>query len=169
MEKSSPSFALSTITPPLILGPLIRQADTKETLNTSSLWAYAFFNGSKLKDDPTTFSNPMTNLADVRDVAAMHVDCLQVEKAAGERFVCVCDGGFNTWQDMLDAVHDGVEDGSAKERVPVGVYGAGKRVVQSWYTNRKAKSILGSQFIPYDKTCVDTYKSLLEYEKEWNK
>ncbi|TIB75358.1 hypothetical protein E3Q23_00709 [Wallemia mellicola] len=167
MKKKTPSFSLSTITPPLILGPLIRQADRADALNTSSLWAYSFFNGSKIDDDPASFSNPMTNLADVRDVAQMHVDCLKVAEAANERFVCVCDGGFKTWQDMLDAVREGVNGEEVAKRVPKGNPGAGKSVNQSWYTNRKAKSILKSTFIAYEQTCVDTYKSLLEYEKSW--
>ncbi|TIB81278.1 NAD(P)-binding protein [Wallemia mellicola] len=128
MKKKTPSFSLSTITPPLILGPLIRQADRADALNTSSSWAYSFFNGSKIDDDPASFSNPMTNLADVRDVAQMHVDCLKVAEAANERFVCVCDGGFKTWQDLLDAVHEGVNGEEVAKRVPKGNPGAGKSI-----------------------------------------
>lgn len=97
--KSDASFDLVTICPPYVLGPIIHQADSAESLNTckSTLpifdrvfplitlavanW-WAFLTGQKTTEEVT---NPAGILCDVRDVAQCHVKALLSENAAGKR------------------------------------------------------------------------------------
>lgn len=88
-------FDLVTICPPYVLGPIIHEASSPETLNTCESpprqreltaavanW-YAYLKGEKSAEDAIA---PAGILCDVRDVARAHVTALGLPEAAGKRF-----------------------------------------------------------------------------------
>lgn len=76
-------FDISTINPPLIFGPLLHEIASASALNTSVGAFYAYLTGAKTDKDATAASGCYV---DVRDVARLHVESLEVEKAGGKRF-----------------------------------------------------------------------------------
>lgn len=93
------TFDLATVCPPYVLGPIIHEAATPESLNTSVANWYAYLNGDKTADDAAA---PAGILCDVRDVASVHVKALLLPEAGGQRFG-VATRTF-TIQTLLDAV-----------------------------------------------------------------
>jgi len=97
-------FDLTTICPPLIIGPLIQECTSPEALNTSLSNWYAFLTGKKKDSDSLIVG---AKYVDVRDVAYYHVEALLREKAGGQRFACCHDRLF--YQKLLDFIHSPAE------------------------------------------------------------
>jgi dihydroflavonol-4-reductase len=96
------------------------------------------------------FSFPV---ADVRDIADIHVRAMTHPSAAGERFIACCDGSPITMSDAARILSDwtGVESASGSAVV-------GEILRPS---NRKAKAVLGFNPRPIDEALLSTAGSLV--------
>jgi dihydroflavonol-4-reductase len=92
-------------------------------------------------------------VADVRDVADIHVRAMTHPGAAGERFIACCDGSPIT---MGDAAHILREWTGAESHIRSPVLGEILRP-----SNRKAKSVLGFTPRPIDEALLSTASSLV--------
>jgi dihydroflavonol-4-reductase len=123
--------------------------------------------GPTLSDDISTSLIPILTLltagaaqmanirfpvADVRDIADLHVRAMTHPGAAHERFIACCDGSPITMGDAVDILHEwpGAETGIGP---PIG------QIARP--NNRKAKAVLGFEPRPIDEALLSTAGSLV--------
>ncbi|MCW2649197.1 MAG: hypothetical protein JWR32_173 [Mycobacterium sp.] len=92
-------------------------------------------------------------VADVRDVADIHVRAMTHPRAAGERFIACCDGGPIT---MLEAAYILRDWTGVNSAIKAPVIGDVRRP-----SNRKAKSVLGFTPRPIDEAILSTAGSFV--------
>ncbi|GAA6062179.1 hypothetical protein JCM10212_001343 [Sporobolomyces blumeae] len=163
VEKEKPSFDISTVNPPLIFGPIIHQVPSPDKLNTSINNFYQFLIGKK---DAEAAATGFGSFVDVRDVAKVHVECLKVEQAGGERFLV--SNSDSCYQPLLDIYHAKASD-SLKATFPQAEKGTpGKgNPKQNKIDTAKARKVFGWEPIETEKTVIDMAESLAEYQKKW--
>ncbi|KAH9893507.1 NAD-P-binding protein [Cubamyces lactineus] len=95
------------------------------------------------------------SFVDVRDVAEMHIRALEMEAAAGERFLA--NPNLCTWQDWYNAAHAmGILPGLSKIHPPTTTSTEGKASYPRLeYSSEKAKKKLGMVFRPLEVTLRD--------------
>jgi len=156
-NKSNISFDLATINPGYVFGPFIHEVASPDKLNTSvALVRQTLFEKTPSEDE---LAQPAGSWVDVRDVAAMHVAALELEKAHGERFIA--SAGPFTWQEILDALH---QNPDIIPKVTKGKPGNGKKPLseQTYASGEKATKVLGIKFKTLNESLRDTVKALQE-------
>lgn len=156
VEKNKPSWDFVTINPPLVLGPIIHQVSSPESINTSVANFWAFADGKKTEKD----LGQIGNWVDVRDVADAHVLALSKPEAGGERFIVA--GGRLNGQDIVDLLHS--LPGEKLTNVPVGDPGKGKEIQKqtNLHSGEKAEKVLGIKYKSFETSGTDMYNSLNE-------
>lgn len=154
IEKEKPNFALSTINPPLVLGPIVSYLNSLDSINTSNATIKDMVTGAyKEKGLPPT---RVTLWVDVRDVALAHVKAIEVPEAANKRFFCVAGHMSNGL--IAQAIEKNFPDLKSKlpddltNDLPEDTYG---------YDNSRSRKILGLEYRPLDKAVTDTVNSIL--------
>ncbi|KAF4332650.1 aldehyde reductase II [Fusarium beomiforme] len=84
VKKENPPFTITTILPAFILGPIIHEVRSLDTIMTSGLLLRDFLLGN-YKEEITP--SPIGRFTDVRDAAMAHVRAVEVEGAGGKRFL----------------------------------------------------------------------------------
>ncbi|KAF2724988.1 NAD(P)-binding protein [Polychaeton citri CBS 116435] len=155
IETEKPGFALSTMCPPLVLGPIIHNLQTLDNLNTSNERIRDIIQG-KMKDEvaPTgTFI-----WVDVRDLALSHVLAIEKPEAANKRFF-ITSGHFSN-REIANVVRDNFSE--YKDKLPTESTLGGGYPEGGIYkvSAKRAEDILGIKWIPFEKSIVDAVKSL---------
>ena len=154
VEKEKPNFTLSTLCPPLVLGPIIHYLQSLDSLNTSNQRVLNIITG-KAKDElpPTgTFI-----WVDVRDLALAHVRAAESEEAQGKRFFVTA--GYFSNEEIADTIRDNFPE--LKDKLPTkGVKGGEYPPEIYKYDNSRTKLILGIEFRGLEESIIDTVKSL---------
>ncbi|EPQ27590.1 uncharacterized protein PFL1_04728 [Pseudozyma flocculosa PF-1] len=159
VEAEKPQWDLATINPPLVLGPLLHQVKSPESLNTSAGMVWKIWHGGFTNDE---LPGPRGAVVDVRDVAAGHVQALLRADAAGQRFATTS-GGL-TWQAVCDITHASNSiPQQYKDSTPVG--NPGQKVVQHTLDGSKAARVLGIDYYTLHETINDMATSFADYEK----
>ena len=91
MEKEKPNFTLSTVCPPLVLGPIVPNLQDLDHLNTSNQRILALIQGKSKSEIPETGTFIWV---DVRDLALANVRAGERDDAANKRFF-VTAGAFS--------------------------------------------------------------------------
>ena len=158
VEKEKPNFTLSTMCPPLVLGPICPYLQNNlDSLNTSNQRVAAIMTG-KAKDElpPTgTFI-----WVDVRDLALAHVKAAEVEAAGNKRFFITA--GYFSNEEIADIIRDNCPQLSAKlpaKGVKGGEYPQGGVYK---YDNSRSREVLGVKYRQLKESVLDTVKSLQE-------
>ncbi|KAK5065317.1 hypothetical protein LTR84_001155 [Exophiala bonariae] len=158
MQQESPHFSLTTLCPPLVLGPVISHLGSLDNLNTSNQVIRDLVQG-KHKDkvpDNATFT-----WVDVRDLALCHVLALEKPEAANQRFL-VSAGFFCNGElvDIMRKEHDRLRDLLPAEGSPGGGYPEdGLYKVD----NSKVVKILDVSWRKLPDTVTDTVNSLQQF------
>jgi nucleoside-diphosphate-sugar epimerase len=84
MEREKPSFTLTTLCPPQVIGPVVHELSSLSNLNTSNQIVRDFIQGKFGKEVP---SNGTFYWVDVRDIAKCHVVALNNPTAANRRYI----------------------------------------------------------------------------------
>ncbi|KAF6822955.1 ketoreductase [Colletotrichum plurivorum] len=156
VSSEKPSFSISTINPPMIYGPVQHPVASLAAVNTSNQLLAETILGKHKDGLPPTM---LPLWVDVRDVALAHVEAMETDEAAGKRFIVTA--GFCSNAEMGKIVWDNFPELHAKLPDPENMGGAPNPRLQSFgYDTSRAKSILGMTFTPYEKTIVDSVKSL---------
>ncbi|GME49773.1 ketoreductase [Neofusicoccum parvum] len=157
VERERPGFALTTLCPPFVFGPVVHYLSSLDALNNSNRRFLAFLAGQML---PTTFYA----WVDVRDVALGHVKAMEDPRAAGERIFFTSDEQFCN-KDILEIISR--EFPEYRARLPpteqwdsVGYPGGGVYKLNS----TRAREILGGDFTPLEKCVVDTIGVLQTFD-----
>lgn len=96
-------------------------------------------------------------VADVRDVANLHILAMAAPEAAGKRFLALADGPTISWLQMAQILRDRL--GPLAERVPA-EEAPGGELPDLVIHNDQAKRLLGWQPRPMETTIVETAESL---------
>ncbi|KAI9700858.1 MAG: methylglyoxal reductase (NADPH-dependent) gre2 [Candelina mexicana] len=155
VEKEKPNFTLSTMCPPLVLGPIVHYLNSLDTLNTSNQRVRNIITG-QCKDE-----NPPTGVfmwVDVRDLALCHVKAIELAEAQGKRFFIAT--GYFSNKEIVDIVRKNYADLASKlpgKDTPGGDYPEGGIYT---YNNSRTVEVLGIKFRSLETSIVDLVKSL---------
>ncbi|KAF2473121.1 NAD(P)-binding protein [Lindgomyces ingoldianus] len=157
LEKEKPNFAVATINPPMVFGPIVHNLESLDSMNTSNqrlLWAAQ----GKFKDEI-----PATGVylwVDVRDVAEAHVAAFEKPEAANKRFFTVA--GYFSNRDICkiikskfpqykDLPSDSTPGGDYPEGgIQNGLYG---------FSNKRSIDVLGLKYKTLEESVIDSIKS----------
>ncbi|RAO64735.1 uncharacterized protein BHQ10_000747 [Talaromyces amestolkiae] len=161
VEKEKPNFALTSMNPPMVYGPIIHHINDLNGLNTSNerIRDIAF---GKAKD-----GLPFTGVfvwVDVRDLALAHALAIEKPEAAGQRFLI--SPGQYTNKDIAEVISE--EFPELRDGLPTGdALKGGDFPPGGWYNwdTTKSKEVLGVTYRPFKECIVDTVNSLKPFVK----
>ncbi|GAM88018.1 hypothetical protein ANO11243_060470 [Dothideomycetidae sp. 11243] len=155
IEKEKPGFTISTMNPPLVLGPVVNYLNSLSSLNTSNERVRDIMHGKAKTEIPETGTFAWI---DVRDVALCHVKAIEVEQAANKRFF-VTAGHFSNKEIAAIIRKDfpQYKDQLPTDTTPGGDYPSGGVFKVD---NSRVKDIFGIKFRTLEESIVDTVKSL---------
>jgi len=159
VEKEKPGFALSTVCPPMILGPPQQVVDSMDSLNTSAASVWQLINGETKEMPETAF--PVGT--DVRDIAKLHVLATTLDIAKGQRYLTIA---FHYSNDQAaDVIRKAFPDKASKV-----VQGPANPPPEHFSTDSsKAEKELGITWTPFEQCIKDTAAKLWEIEAKLQK
>ncbi|KAK2765164.1 methylglyoxal reductase (NADPH-dependent) gre2 [Arachnomyces sp. PD_36] len=153
LENEKPNFTISTICPPLVLGPIVHYLNSLSAINTSNARVRDLIQG-KYKDNLAASGTYLW--VDVRDVALAHVKSIELAEAQNERFFVVA--GYFSNKKISDAIAKSHPELVSKlpskdtpDDLPADIYKI---------DNSKSIKVLGLMYRPFDEAIADTVKSL---------
>jgi len=157
VKTEKPNFTLSTINPPLVLGPIIHYLNSLSALNTSNQRVRNFIQGEYKTEIPGTGT---FTFVDVRDLATAHIKAMELSEAADQRFF-VLEGYFSNKEicEIIRKNFPQYEDKLPGKEVKGGDYPEGGIF---GFNNEKSKKVLGMTYRPLETSVVDLVKSLQE-------
>ena len=155
LEKEKPNFTISTMCPPLVLGPIVHYLQSLDSLNTSNQRIAALITGKAKEEVPPTATFIWT---DVRDLALAHVKATELPEAANKRFFVTA--GYFSNEEIADIIRENFPE--LKNELPAkGTKGGGYPEDGIYkYDNSRVKQILGIEFRSLKESIVDAVKSL---------
>lgn len=154
VEREKPNFQLSTLNPPLVLGPIVHYLNSLDAMNTSNENIRDIVQGKwRAKLQPTRV--PL--MVDVRDLALAHVLAIEKPEAAGKRFFVV--RGFFSNSEVVDIIKKNFPQ--LADKLPE-KYEAQNPQWPYTIDNSRVQEVLGLQFTPFEKTVTDTVQSMLD-------
>ncbi|KAI1426265.1 putative NAD dependent epimerase/dehydratase [Xylaria sp. FL1777] len=158
-ENEKPNFDIVTINPPLVFGPVVHHLASLADINTSNGNIVALIVGKWKSEIPPTGVHLWV---DVRDVAKAHVEAQERPEAGGNRFFVTA--GLFANKEMVPIARKSfpqLADKLPEDGVQGGDYPGGSVDNVYKYDNSKATTVLGIDWIPLEKSVVDTIGSLL--------
>jgi len=155
VEKEKPNFTLTSLNPPLVLGPIVHYLNSLDALNTSNQRVRNLIIGQNKQEIPDT---GVYIWIDVRDLALAHVKAIEIPEAAGKRFFATA--GYFSNKEIADIIRQKFpeyekelpgKDAKGGDYPPKGVYK---------YDNSRTVEILGIKFKSLEDSIVDTVNSL---------
>lgn len=155
VEEEKPNFSLSTMCPPLVLGPIVHYLNSLDALNTSNQRIRDTMLG-KYKDEI-----PETGIyiwVDVRDLALAHVLAVEKAEAANKRFFIT--EGYFTNRKIAESIAKSYPE--LKDKLPTDKAKGGDFPKEGIYgiDNSRTKDVLGIKYRSFDESIRDTVKSL---------
>lgn len=154
VEKEKPNFTLTTLCPPLVMGPVVHYLTSLDSLNTSNENVRDLITG-KFRDEGL----PPTRVViwvDVRDLALAHVRAIERPDTAGGKRFFVTAGYFRN-SEVADIVKKNFPD--LKGKLPES-YEAVPKEFPFGIDNSRSKEVLGLEYRGLEETIVDLVKSL---------
>lgn len=154
LEKEKPNFTVSTLCPPLVLGPIVHYLNSLSAINTSNARVRDLIQG-KYKDNLP--GSGVYIWVDVRDVALAHVKAIELPEAQNQRFFLVA--GHYSNKQISDAIAKSYPELEPKlpskdtpDDTPADVYKV---------DNSRSINVLGLKYKSLEESVTDTVKSLL--------
>eukprot|EP01117_Protostelium_nocturnum_P015540 TRINITY_DN6043_c0_g1_i1.p1 TRINITY_DN6043_c0_g1~~TRINITY_DN6043_c0_g1_i1.p1 ORF type:complete len:336 (+),score=110.06 TRINITY_DN6043_c0_g1_i1:48-1055(+) len=151
VEEEKPDFDIATILPTFVFGPVIHPVKDAQSINLSVGLIYSALKGEEINEEMRP------NYVDVRDVAEAHILAMEKPEASGNRFI-VSSGHFG-WGQVNGILRRNFPE--SKTRKPKNDQDRGDFGQPA--SNKKAKEILGIQFIQLEETVVETAKYLTKF------
>jgi len=154
-KSEKPNFTISTVCPPLVLGPIVHYLNSLDALNTSNQRVRNLVTGQCKKEIPDTGTFIWV---DVRDLALAHVKAIEVAEAAGKRFFVTA--GYFSNKEICEIIRKNFPEYEKElpaKDVKGGDYPEGGIYK---YDNSRTINVLGIKFRGLEESIVDTVKSL---------
>ncbi|TDL15601.1 NAD dependent epimerase/dehydratase [Rickenella mellea] len=153
-------FYITTICPPLIIGPPRQPVKNMAGLNTSNADIYNLINGNSSDPVPAT-STPVA--VDVRDVALLHVRAVEDPSAQNQRILCIAFHIFNF--QIVEILRNAFSSSPSKlARVKSGS-GLDKPFEHYATDSRDGEELLGKPWITPEVCYKETAERLWELEE----
>jgi nucleoside-diphosphate-sugar epimerase len=155
LKEKKPNFTITTLDPPLVLGPVIHYLNSLEAINTSNQRVRDLVLG-KYKDELPPSGTYIW--VDVRDLAEAHVLSIEKPEAANQRFF-VTQGYFSNKQiadvirDAYPSLADKLPSPDTPDDIPESIWAI---------DNSKSKKILGLKYRSLAESIKDTVESIKE-------
>jgi nucleoside-diphosphate-sugar epimerase len=149
VEREGSNLELVVINPTWVAGP---------TLTSEARSSLGFF-AAMLNGQMPVVPRQRFGIADVRDVAAVHIAAMETSAAAGKRYLALADGPTLTFLEVAQTLRDRL--GSIADRVPT-EEAPGDELHPLIIHNERAKQELGFAPRPAETTIVDTAQSLID-------
>ncbi|KAI1084659.1 NAD dependent epimerase/dehydratase [Whalleya microplaca] len=159
VAREHPNFDVATICPPMVFGPVVHHLNSLSAINTSNGRFVDLIQGGWRAAGAIPPSGVFL-WVDVRDVARAHVAAQDRPEAGGLRFFTTA--GYYDNRKIVQVVRENFPDLADKlpeKDTPGGGFppeGTYK------YDNSRATKVLGIDWIPIEKSVVDTVQSLRE-------
>jgi nucleoside-diphosphate-sugar epimerase len=151
-------FDLATVNPPMVFGPVVHYLASLESINTSNERIVQLVQG-KWKNEVAA-TGAATSWVDVRDVATAHIKAgLEVPEAGGHRLFTTASRFCN--RDIADIVRKNFPE--YKDKLPGDDVKGGEMPPEDQrykVDNSETNRLLKIDWIPLEKSIVDTVKSL---------
>lgn len=164
--------ACSAICPGVVTGPPVNWPDRPERLNETLTPVWDIWSGKSKKEGKLPPQIGGASYIDVRDVAALHIWCMEhPEQSGGERYLMT--NGKAPPQGMADVLRDTLfkDDEKVKDRIIVGEPGAGWVEGFGWpdyeptVKATKAYKAMGvERFRGFDESVLDT---VMAFRERW--
>jgi nucleoside-diphosphate-sugar epimerase len=155
VEKEKPNFTVTTLCPPLVLGPVVHYLNSLDALNTSNQRVRNMIQGKAKDELPASTPYIWT---DVRDLAKAHVNAIEIPEAAGKRFF-ITEGYFST-KEIANIIRDNFPD--LKDMLPSKDLPDDTPKDVYEIDNSRGKDVLKLTYRPLKECVVDLVKSLQE-------
>lgn len=155
VEKEKPNFTISTLCPPLVLGPIVHYLNSLSALNTSNQRVRNLITGQCKTEIPDTGTFIWI---DVRDLALAHVKAFELPEAANKRFFTTA--GYFSNKEIAEIIRKNfpeLENELPGKEIKGGDYPAEGLYK---YDNSRAVKVLGIKFRTLEESIVDLVKSL---------
>lgn len=160
VEKEKPGFTLSTMCPPLVLGPIVHYLNSLDALNTSNQRIRDIYQGKAKDEIPETGTFLWV---DVRDLALAHVKAMELDDAANKRFFVTA--GLYCNKQIAEIIKKEYPEHKSlpSSSTPGGDYpkdGLYK------YDNSRASDVLGLKWKSLEQSIKDTVESFKTVENK---
>ncbi|KAI9721280.1 MAG: hypothetical protein M1812_002442 [Candelaria pacifica] len=159
----NPPFSISSVIPAVVCGPPVDLPADPSHLNESMKPIWAIFSG-KAQAIPAAFGT--ASCVDVRDVARVHVWCMEhPSESANQRYIACA--GKGPPQAIADILREAYPD--RREMIPLGEPGKGYMPDYSFpedginIDGSKAERTAGFMYIRFDQSILDTARVLEQY------
>jgi nucleoside-diphosphate-sugar epimerase len=155
VKSEKPNFTLTTLNPPLVLGPVVHYLNSLDALNTSNSNTRNIIQGKAKEEIPPT---PVPLWIDVRDLAVAHVKAIELEEAQGQRFFTTA--GYFTNREIVEIIRKNFPE--YKDILPAESVKGGDLPEGGFAkpNNERTKKVLGIKFRSLEESIVDLVKSL---------
>jgi nucleoside-diphosphate-sugar epimerase len=155
VKNEKPNFTLTTLNPPLVIGPIVHYLNSLNALNTSNERTRDFIQGTYKEEIPPT---PVPLWIDVRDLADAHVKAIELDEAQGKRFFTTA--GYFTNRDILEIIQKHFPE--YKDKLPGDSVKSGGMPDGGFakFNNERTIKVLGIKFRSLEESIVDLVKSL---------
>ncbi|KAG8852355.1 methylglyoxal reductase (NADPH-dependent) gre2 [Tulasnella sp. 330] len=160
IKEKNPTFAMTTLCPPMVYGPPEQEVSSLAKLGTSGDELYGIFTG---KAQP---ENSVWIWVDVRDIALAHVLAIESEGAANQRYLITA--GTYSAQQFLDVIWkhypERAEEKGISKGTPGKLYPEGGNYTAD--NSKSLKDLKGLEYHSFDEMCKATFDRFLVLEKE---
>ena len=155
VAKEKPNFTLTTLNPPLVIGPIVHHLQSLDKLNTSNQRVRDMLQGKARDEIPPT---GVWTWIDVRDIALCHVKAIEIDAAAGKRFL-VSAGNFSN-KEIADILRKNFPE--YKDKLPTESTKGGDYPEKGVFKtdNSQTLEVFGIKLRGFEECIVDTAKSL---------
>ncbi|KAK6460303.1 osmotic stress induced protein [Scheffersomyces coipomensis] len=158
VKDEKPNFQLSTILPGSVFGPQAFESGVSNLHLSAAMVAKVL----KLKRDDA-IPDIVSIAIDVRDIALAHILAFEKEEAAGQRIVGAAHRFI--YSEIVDIIRRNFTEFDCQlpptEKLPNNFY-------DKWvkFDDVKSRKTLGIEYIPLEKTVIDSITQILDYNKK---
>jgi nucleoside-diphosphate-sugar epimerase len=158
IDEEKPGFALTTVAPPMVYGPVKQKVESLDHVNTSTTLQRDLLLGKFKNKDIPDMSVPLW--VDVRDLALVHTLAMENRETDGQRIFTTA--GHYTNRELVEIIRNNFPEYA--DRLPAKDAKGGDLAETGVYeiNNSRVKQLLKQDFISFEQSTIDLVKTLKE-------